>query len=158
MPAVEFPVLGGCLCGAIRYGIHAAPMSVGVCHCRSCRRAAGAESVAWLTVATADFRLERGTLATYASSPGVARGFCRDCGSTLTWQMGSADIDVTLASLDDPEVFPPTSELWLEERLSWNPANPALRAYHRGMAAPEASNSARRALDRRRPSQYLRAC
>ena len=132
---VAYPVRGGCQCGAARYALHAAPGFVGVCHCESCRRSAGAESVGWLTVAREAFRVERGEIATYASSPGVTRGFCAACGTTLTYRNGAETIDVTLASLDDPELFPPRIECWLEERLSWNPANPALEPHARGGGA-----------------------
>lgn len=114
---------GGCLCGAIRYRLEGPLLHSGICHCATCRRAAGAESVGWLTVADADFRLERGVLATYASSPGVTRGFCATCGTSLTYTSSPGrTIDVTLASLDDPEAAPPWMEVWLSHRLSWNPA------------------------------------
>lgn len=134
---VGFPVRGGCLCGAVRYAIDAGPESVGVCHCESCRRSAGGDSVAWATVAEGAFRLLSGEPRIHASSPGVRRGFCATCGTTLTYRCEGEQgtIDVTLASLDDPETFPPQSELWLEERLSWNPANPALEPHERGGGA-----------------------
>lgn len=130
-----YPVLGGCQCGAVRYAIEAEPGFVGVCHCDSCRRSAGAESVAWATIEAGSFRFTRGAPRIHASSPGVERGFCATCGTTLTYRNEPGSIDVTLASLDDPETFPPRSEVWLEERLSWNPANPALEPHERGGGA-----------------------
>jgi hypothetical protein len=121
---------GGCLCGAIRYAIDGPVVGAGICHCRSCRRSAGAESVAWLTVATGHFHLDRGAPVEHASSPGVARGFCGSCGTTLTYaRAGTGSLDVTLASLDDPERVPPTAEWWLADRLSWNPVNPELEHF-----------------------------
>jgi hypothetical protein len=64
-----------------------------------------------------------GTPAVLHSSPGVTRQFCNRCGTALTYASGRhADtIDVTTASLDDPEAYPPTAEVWLEHRLSWQP-------------------------------------
>jgi hypothetical protein len=133
--ADALPLTGGCLCGAIRYRIEAPVLSCGICHCGSCRRAAGAESVAWLTVAREGFRLVAGALATYASSPGVERGFCPRCGTSLTFRRRSDEsIDITVASLDDPEAAPPRAEWWLEHRLSWNPANPDLAGFPRSGA------------------------
>jgi hypothetical protein len=31
----------------------------------------------------------------------------------------SENIDVTIASLDDPRPFPPTKVIWLEDKLPW---------------------------------------
>jgi hypothetical protein len=126
---------GGCLCGAIRYRVEGPVLACGICHCATCRRAAGAESVAWLTVAREHFRVVAGTPASFASSPGVERGFCARCGTSLTFRReDDASIDVTVASLDDPEGAPLRSEWWLEHRLSWNPANPDLEEFPRGGA------------------------
>ncbi len=33
---------GGCMCGALRYRVSGAPVLVGICHCETCRRNAGA--------------------------------------------------------------------------------------------------------------------
>ena len=33
---------GGCMCGAVRYELNAAPIFMGNCHCRDCQRANGA--------------------------------------------------------------------------------------------------------------------
>jgi len=33
-------------------------------------------------------------------------------------------IDITTASLDAPDAYPPTTEVWLEDRLSWQPTSP----------------------------------
>jgi hypothetical protein len=41
-------------------------------------------------------------------------------------------IDITTASLDDPNKFPPTLEVWLEHRLSWQAADPSRTLYPRG--------------------------
>lgn len=120
------PLDGGCLCGAVRYRIDGPVRGADICHCRSCRRAAGAGSVGSLTVAGADFCLLAGALATHASSPGVARGFCPRCGTSLTCAARPDEIDVTLASLDAPERVRPTAEWWLAHRLSWTPSNPEL--------------------------------
>jgi hypothetical protein len=112
---------GGCLCSAIRYRITGTPLSSVVCHCRTCRRASGAPTVAWLTVDRGRFDVLRGSARTFHSSPGVMRRFCADCGSALTYENSKcpATIDVTTASLDDPGAFAPTAEVWLDHKISW---------------------------------------
>ena len=117
------PLEGGCLCGAIRNRIDAIILGASICHCRTCRRAAGAQSVAWLTVPAAGFVLVAGKLGSFASSPGVERGHCRDCGTSLTYRSEPETLDVTIASLDDPEAVSPTKEIWLEHRLPWEPVD-----------------------------------
>jgi hypothetical protein len=48
---MKLPLEGGCLCGGIRYQISGEPRSADYCHCRMCRRTAGAPVVARLIVA-----------------------------------------------------------------------------------------------------------
>ncbi|HEV7660221.1 MAG TPA: GFA family protein [Allosphingosinicella sp.] len=119
---------GGCLCGAVRYRVAGPPRATSLCHCGSCRRATGGPSLAWAIFDDDKVEIVAGTLAIYASSPGVERGFCGRCGTSLTYTRASRPglLDVTTASLDDPEAFPPAKEIWVEERLSWEAANPAL--------------------------------
>ncbi|MGA2776462.1 MAG: GFA family protein [Steroidobacteraceae bacterium] len=132
---------GGCLCGAVRYRISGRPLYSVICHCVSCRRASGAPTVAWLTVERNHFEWLSGRPQPFASSPGVLRCFCRVCGSPLTYETGTSpnSVDVTSASLDDANLFPPTREVWLEHRLSWQPVNPALAPFQQDSAA--AANS-----------------
>jgi hypothetical protein len=120
---MTIPLEGGCLCAAVRYRIDAAPLAAAICHCATCRRAAGAQSVAWATVPAAGFAWTAGTPARHASSPGVTRTHCAACGTSLTYQCAPDSIDVTIASLDAPEAVPPTKEIWLSHRLSWEPVD-----------------------------------
>jgi hypothetical protein len=122
---------GGCLCGAIRYRVEGSPSSVSICHCRSCRRASGAPAVGWFVVSRAQFKLLSCVLAICQSSKPVHRGFCRQCGTQLTYQHESAPdtIELTIASLDTPERLPPTKEIWLAEKLPWAAVNANLKQY-----------------------------
>ena len=76
--------------------------------------------VAWVTFAREAFRVTKGSLATHRSSAGVTRGFCSDCGSSLTHERVDlpSEIDVTTASLDDAEQAPPADRAWDEERVA----------------------------------------
>jgi hypothetical protein len=128
------PTEGGCLCTAVRYRVHGAPHSSIICHCVSCRRASAAATVAWITVERAAFELVRGEVRFYKSSPGVTRGFCGACGSQITYENASNpnSLDVTTASLDDPNAFAPNQEVWLEDKIRWQPVNPTLQQHRRG--------------------------
>ena len=123
---------GGCLCGRCRYRFDQALATAAICHCATCRRAAGAQSVAWATVPAAAFAWTGRAPAAHASSPGVVRTHCPTCGTSLTYQSSADSIDVTLASLDDPGAVPPTAEIWLSHRLAWEAIDTSRAAFPRG--------------------------
>ncbi|RJF90349.1 GFA family protein [Sphingomonas cavernae] len=131
---------GGCLCGAVRYRVSGPPQATSLCHCASCRRATGGPSLAWVIFLEDKVEITQGELAIFESSPGVERGFCARCGTSLTYRRANRPglFDVTTGSLDDPEAFPPGKEIWIEERLSWIAPNPAL-PQHAQFSTPAAS-------------------
>jgi len=112
---------GGCLCGAVRFRITGTPMAVSHCHCTFCRRATGAPFITWITLPADGHTLLHGEPAVYNSSGAVKRRFCGACGTTLSY--GSDDhpeeIDVSAASLDDPDAVTPDDHLWVGSMLSW---------------------------------------
>lgn len=114
-------VEGGCFCGAIRYRATSPPDGSTICHCHSCRTAAGAPVVAWVTFPAQAFSLLCGRPAEFRSSPPVVRTFCTICGTPLTYTHAArpSEIDVTMCSLDDPEAFPPSHHIWLHDKLEW---------------------------------------
>ena len=126
---------GGCLCKAIRYGISGDPLSSIICHCATCRRASAAPTVAWLTVNRGLFHFLCGSPRMYQSSRDVVRRFCEVCGTQLTYETAGSPntIDVTTASLDIPDLFPPTMEVWLEHKLGWQSSNERMGHYRRDL-------------------------
>jgi hypothetical protein len=116
---MKLPAEGGCLCGAVRYRISGEPRSADYCHCRMCRRAGGAPVVARLTVADAAFAWIKGTPAVYRSSAEAERLFCPVCGTQLALRDEPDHLDVTLASLDDPEALRPLYHIWTSSRVGW---------------------------------------
>lgn len=122
---------GGCLCGAVRFRAHGTPIAVAICHCRTCQKAAGAESVAWAQFSCAAITWSGTERSEYASSPGVKRAFCQSCGSSLSYQVEVDSLDLALACLDDPEALTPAKEIWLDHRRSWNQRNRNLPGYAR---------------------------
>ena len=95
---------GGCQCGAVRYRLEAQPTGVNVCHCRMCQKAGGGPFMTFGGVRLDELVWTRGTPKVFVSSSIAERGFCRECGTPLTYRMFERDrISVTLGSLDDPQ-------------------------------------------------------
>jgi hypothetical protein len=113
---------GGCYCRAVRYEAAGEPIERALCHCSICRDTTGAPAVAWFTVRSGDFRFTAGTPTAFASTLQAERTFCGACGTQLTFvhaDYRGERIDVTTASLDDPEAVPPVEHIWTRSRLAW---------------------------------------
>lgn len=122
---------GGCQCGDIRYEATGAPFHESICHCSICRRVAGAPMVAWFSMPRRDFRWVRGTPAEFRSTPEVVRSFCPRCGTQLTFAHDALadEIDITTASLDDPDAVPPRAHIHVASKLRWISTGNGLREY-----------------------------
>ena len=112
---------GGCLCGKIRYITSTKPFAAEYCHCRMCQKQAGAPVASWM-----DFKLEQVKWLTekpveYSSSEFVKRGFCPDCGSSLTFsdKRHSGYFTLTITSLDFPDLVEPTYHIFTESQVKW---------------------------------------
>eukprot|EP01037_Dinobryon_pediforme_P005794 gene5794-5857_t len=124
---------GGCLCGAVRYDVDGPVFNETICHCRDCRRAVGASNVAWFTVRTTWFRLTQGRAAAYRSSEKVMRQFCSDCGTSLSYQYDDRmdEIDITIATLDEPGTVAPKDHTQTGDRLGWDVIGDGLPEYEK---------------------------
>jgi len=115
---------GGCLCGAVRLAATGQPYRVGICHCLDCRKHHGA-----LFHASAIFPEDavtiEGETVEYAG-----RHFCPRCGSSV-FGRSRDEVEVNLGSLDAPDQFAPTYELWTVRREAWLPPFPVKRLYDR---------------------------
>ena len=117
----QSPITGGCYCGELRFSATSAPFHQANCHCENCRRAIGAQAVAWITLMRSDFRFDKGTPRKYRTETGALRTFCNRCGTSLTYEHDDrpGEIDITTASLDHPEDFAPTRDVFPDEKLPW---------------------------------------
>ncbi|MCO7224874.1 GFA family protein [Pleionea sp. CnH1-48] len=113
---------GGCLCGAIRYRVYGEPFAAEYCHCRMCQKVAGAPVSSWMDFKVEQVQWFKGSVFEYSSSEHVRRGFCRDCGATLSFRDSRHPDYFTLAipSLDEPEQVQPTYHIYTESEISWH--------------------------------------
>ncbi|MEJ5080994.1 MULTISPECIES: GFA family protein [unclassified Ochrobactrum] len=115
---------GGCLCGCVRFEASGDPYRVGVCHCLDCRKHHGA-----LFHASAIFP-ESAVVIEGETSSYEGRYFCPSCGSSVFSKSGD-EVEINLGSLDAPDQFKPTYELWTIRREAWIPEFPVENRYER---------------------------
>lgn len=61
-----------------------------------------------------------GPIGWFNSSPGMRRGFCLRCGTTLFSERVSANtMGLTMGSLDEPDAFAPTEHIWTSSMQAW---------------------------------------
>lgn len=119
----EQKLSGGCLCGAVRYEASGQPFAVSHCHCRTCRKHNGAPVVTLAGYSVDQVRFSGTARSFYASSPGVARAFCANCGTPLTWEGDAGELgrilEIHISTFDNPEALAPTAHAFYPERISW---------------------------------------
>ena len=132
MVGTETYYSGGCFCGAVRYEINGELTYAGNCHCRDCQHAIGAAYVTWIGAKPEDFAVTKGEVTHCETSPGIQRGFCGRCGTSLTFGgEGWDELGITASSLDDPGAITPESNVFLDHRQPWAPYDESLRNYPR---------------------------
>ena len=112
------PLLGGCVCAAIRYELDAPIERLVNCHCQFCRRAHGAAFVTTSPVPSRCLRITRGE-EQLARREG--RFFCRECATRL-FNRASAHGGVTaliVTTLDIEPSLAPSAHLNLESKAPW---------------------------------------
>ena len=123
----KVPVTGGCLCGEIRYRVTEPALDTNFCHCRMCQKFCGAPVTVGSTYPASAVQFTRGEPRYYKSSPFAERGFCTNCGSSLTYRPlvppvtpAWADwILIYTGSLDNPAPNAPTWHLGVESQMPW---------------------------------------
>ncbi|WP_411036660.1 GFA family protein [Shinella sp. BYT-45] len=112
---------GRCLCRSLTFSVSGDIVSTGHCHCESCRRATSSPVTTFFCVAGKDVAFRGDTLRHYASSPGVRRGFCGNCGSPMSYETDKRPgiIDLYVATLDDAAGIEITQHGYWNERVSW---------------------------------------
>jgi hypothetical protein len=119
---MEIP--GGCLCGAVRYSISAAPIVTRTCWCRVCQYI-GAGSATVNTAFPTEALKVSGELRDYVmtadSGSVMHRRFCPACGTHLFTASEARPhlIFVRAGTLDDREPARPAVTIWTKSAPSW---------------------------------------
>ena len=117
-------IVGGCLCGSIRYSSDAEPAMQAVCHCSTCQRNSGAAASLNVGVPIESLSVTGRTLKTYIDTSGASglpfnRHFCSACGSPIysNGDAYGAIAFIKAGTLDDPSWVEPQIHIWCSECL-----------------------------------------
>jgi hypothetical protein len=157
----DFPLDGGCTCGAVRYRMTSGPMFVHCCHCRWCQRETGASFALNALIESSRVVLLKGQPETVNTPSNSGKGQriarCPTCRIAL-WSNygggGDAIRFVRVGTLDEPDRCPPDVHIFTESKQPWvvlPPAVPAFPQYYKSAELWPAESLARRAAVMARP-------
>jgi hypothetical protein len=105
------------------------------CYCRDCQRSTGGAMAPVIVVPKSAFRLVRGDLKYHSvigdSGNEVGRGFCTSCGAPIATRLAAMPdlMAIKAASLDKPELFKPTMNIYLSSAQPWAPVAKGLQNF-----------------------------
>jgi hypothetical protein len=107
-------IVGGCLCGEVRFEADRPDLPIGHCQCVICRQANTAAFISTIGILRGNFRWTAGEhhVTSYESPIGKLRHFCSVCGSYLGDERSTPTrFVVRLTALDDDLTIKPTIAL-----------------------------------------------
>ncbi|MBF2759163.1 MAG: GFA family protein [Ectothiorhodospiraceae bacterium AqS1] len=116
---------GGCQCGAIRYRLKQAPLTLYACHCRSCQKqSASAFGISMrMERQGVEFRGKTPRIWRTAGDSGAPKlcAFCAECGTRLYHTGEAFDDPLTIkgGSLDETSDLEPACHLWTMRSQKW---------------------------------------
>ena len=112
---------GSCFCGAIVAQMKGDPFWICYDHDQDCRRAIGGAVIVWVGYRPEQIQFVAGNPKSFSKTRGVARTFCSECGSSISYtdQGIPNELYLALGFLDHPERFHPEAHAYWRERLTW---------------------------------------
>ena len=116
-------VIGGCLCGLIRYEAEVFLDEAYFCHCRMCQKTSGAPAEIAVLVKPGTLRFTGSEPKFYRSSPFAERGFCPNCGARIIYRPVAPEhvayTNVAVGCLDHPEHVVPVRHICVDTQQPW---------------------------------------
>jgi len=125
------PRAGGCLCGAVRFTVTAAPLAIRTCWCRLCQ-ALGAGSATVNAGFPSAAVTVTGQVTTYTSTAEsgtvLHRSFCPICGTALFSQAETRrhQLFIRVGAMDERDDLAPQVTIWTAEAPPWACIDPVL--------------------------------
>ncbi len=120
----QFPISGGCQCGAVRYTLKAAPLVFYLCHCTDCQKQSSSAFGESVRVRADDVEIT-GQLALYTGTADSGRGkycqFCPTCGTRLFHRRtpDAEVLNIKGGSLDDAKWLRPSGHIWTRSKQAF---------------------------------------
>ena len=117
-------IVGGCLCGNVRYAGTADPLSVMVCHCKNCQKQTSTAFSLIVALSKGTLAI-KGELSAYhdqgTSGQAVVRCFCGACGSAIMTDAAAypAMEFLKAGTLDDTSWLKPDTQFWCDSAQGW---------------------------------------
>ncbi|MGC6331173.1 GFA family protein [Rhizorhabdus sp. FW153] len=89
-----------------------------ICHCRMCQKATGGLFGPYVGARLDAVTWTRGQPSHFQSSNKVRRGFCRECGTPLTFEFGGTHISFAIGAFDEPRLIELSEQLASPERVA----------------------------------------
>jgi hypothetical protein len=109
---------GGCQCGAVRFRVEGELGRPSICHCRMCQKAFAGPFGALVTAKRDEVAWTRGAPSRFQSSDTIRRGFCRDCGTPLTFE-SEKNFDLAIFAFDRAHDITPVIQLEPQRGAAW---------------------------------------
>ena len=114
-------ITGHCLCGAVSFEYEGPEIFMAHCHCESCRRSTSSPFTSYFGVLNRKWRWTGDQPETFASTNGVTRSFCGNCGSPMSYASMDypGETHFFAASLADQSGFRPSVHVHSGEMVDW---------------------------------------
>ncbi|MFD1329430.1 GFA family protein [Mycoplana ramosa] len=109
---------GGCQCGAVRFRIQGQLGRRSICHCRMCQKQFGGFFSALVTAPKDGVEWTREQPSYFQSSVNIDRGFCRNCGTPMTYRHPGG-LEIAIGTFDDRSDLAPQVQVNHGARLAW---------------------------------------
>ncbi len=113
----DFPLTGGCQCGAVRFELRIPPIVFYLCHCATCQSQSASAFGQSVKVRTADVTIT-GDLAAYTTESNSGRPkiceFCPACGVRIAHgrRPGAESFNLKGGTFDDRSWLTPAGHIW----------------------------------------------
>jgi hypothetical protein len=118
-------IVGGCLCGAIKYTSPASPVLIALCHCTHCQKQSGAAFSINVAIPKGSLHFISGRTTVFEdkgnSGLPVYRHFCSSCGSPIFSDVtATPELDwLKAGTLDDTSWLKPNANIWCVSAQNW---------------------------------------